>query len=427
MAALMFLAVSPWVFSGITVEEGAVVPVPGPLIVVFSPALILFFLSTIWLLVRKYLKAEGAVKGQWRSIGVGFGLAYILLLYFVFIRVSLFHDVRFVPYSPLFILPIFCGAAYAILRHRLFSIKVIAAETLTFILLVASFIELYLASGTLERILSVLVTTLTLIFGVLLVRSVIKEVKQREELQELYKKLEELSRFKTELLSLASHQLRSPLSAIKGFAELLEEGAYGALETRSKEAIGKMKNSAQELLDLINMLLDMRKVDEGRMEYSLSRTNLTDMTKKIVDGIRPLALKKSIELNFEATGPIFANVDEKISQVIHNLIDNAIKYTPAGYVRVALSEKEGTVQLSVVDTGLGISADMLPHIFEEFSRDNKVKKKILGTGLGLYIAKKIAEAHGGTVWAESAGEGKGSHFNLKFPADRPVTLPTSAS
>jgi signal transduction histidine kinase len=428
-AACSILTLTPLVFRDpIFDAAGRLASVTnGPGIFIFGLTVVGFIASAVYAFLLKIFRADKAGKRPLLLILLGTVTTFALYITFNFSFPAFFDNTQFIRYGAIFTFPFVALTAYAIMKHHLLNIKVVSTEILTFVLAVTILTEVLLTNDIYARILRIGEFLLVLFFGILLIRSVIKEVKQREELQELYKKLEELSRFKTELLSLASHQLRSPLSAIKGFAELLEEGAYGTLETRSKEAIGKMKNSAQELLDLINTLLDMRKVDEGRMEYSFNNTNVTIMTKNIVDSIRPLALKKNLDLIFDTPGPIFANVDEKIGQVIRNLIDNAIKYTPAGYVRVTLSVKDGSVELSVVDTGLGISSEMLPHIFEEFSRDSKVKKNILGTGLGLYIARKIAEAHGGKVWVESAGEGKGSHFNLKFPTDHPTSLPTSAS
>jgi signal transduction histidine kinase len=114
---------------------------------------------------------------------------------------------------------------------------------------------------------------------------------------------------------------------------------------------------------------------------------------------------------------IFVNADaQKLKQVVQNLVDNAIKYTPSGFVRVTLSEEAGRANIAVSDSGLGISAALIPYLFEEFIRDERVKKDIRGTGLGLYIARKITEAHQGTISVESPGEGEGSTFRVTLPA-----------
>ena len=132
--------------------------------------------------------------------------------------------------------------------------------------------------------------------------------------------------------------------------------------------------------------------------------------------MKPLASEKKLEFTLAAPAEkILVNADAtKLKQVIQNVVDNAIKYTPQGYVKIAVEKKGSAVLFSVKDSGLGIPADLLPHLFEEFVRDEKVKQKILGTGLGLFIARKIVEAHGGRLWAESDGEGKGSSFYVEL-------------
>jgi signal transduction histidine kinase len=289
---------------------------------------------------------------------------------------------------------------------------------------------------------------MVLIFSIFLIQSVQKEVKQREQLQILDEKLEtanvqleELNRFKSQLLSLASHQIRSPLAAIKGFGSLLIQGAYGPISDSIKATIEKMNRSTEGLLDLINTLLDMRKVEEGKMEYQFVRADLNAIIANVMETLRPLADAKKLEFSFSLPEKtVLVNADpEKFKQVIQNLVDNAIKYTATGFVHVELkispvdmagSPPPTSIQgiplppnaghgghaiISVSDSGYGIPAPLLPHIFEEFIRDERVKKQVLGTGLGLYIARKIAEAHNGTIQAESTGEGKGSTFHVTIP------------
>ncbi|MEK7212543.1 MAG: HAMP domain-containing sensor histidine kinase, partial [Patescibacteria group bacterium] len=136
----------------------------------------------------------------------------------------------------------------------------------------------------------------------------------------------------------------------------------------------------------------------------------------LVEELRPLAMERKIKLEFISQKPEFwVNADgQKLKQVVQNLVDNAIKYTPSGFVAVKLEDRESKALLSVKDTGLGIASALLPQLFEEFVRDERVKKEIRGTGLGLYIARKIVEAHSGRIWAESGGEGKGSTFYLEL-------------
>ena len=288
-----------------------------------------------------------------------------------------------------------------------------------------------MSTSLLGVVLGVVVTLIILFIGILLIRSVLREVEHREQISEQAmvlahqkKELEKLSNFKTQLLSFASHQLKAPMAVIKGYSSILLEGLYGPVKGKVKETIVKMRESTDELIGLINTLLDMRRIDEGKMEYQFTEVKLAELVAHVIDGLTPLAEKKKLKLTFKkpdreikvkADGP-------KLAQVFGNLIENAIKYTEKGSVQVVMTDDQkiikdsagNDVMVSVRDTGLGISSTLAPHLFEEFTRDERVKKEIRGTGLGLYIAKKMLEAHGGTIWAESEGEGKGSTFFVKL-------------
>ena len=417
-------------------------------IYIFGVIVVCFDLMGIFFLLKKLKTSKGVERRQFFTILIGIILTIILVLIFNFILPAFFDNARFISLSGLFVLPFIGFTAYAIFKQHLLDIKVIATEILAFLLSVVTLFEVFVSATLTERLLRGGIFLLVLGFCILLIQSVLREVQQREQLQILDKKLEatnarleELSRFKTELLSLASHQMRAPLAIVKGFASLLIQGAYGPISDSVKLTVKKMDSSAQGLLNLINTLLDMRKVEEGKMEYQFVRTDLNAMVTNVVELLRPSADGKKLEFAFSSPGKeVFINADpEKFKQVIQNLVDNAIKYTTTGFVRVELKEDpsadsasspqatslqgiplppsagHGSAIVSVSDSGYGIPATLLPHLFEEFIRDERVKKQVLGTGLGLYIARKIAEAHNGMITAESAGEGKGSTFHVIIP------------
>lgn len=406
----------------------------GPLIP-FVAALILFsVVGGIVLLIWKTVKAPREQKRQFSFVLWGMLATFALLMAFNFILPAFFGISNFISLGAIFLLPFVAATYYAISRYHLLNMKVISTEVLAFVLSAATLLEIIVSGSVLELIMRIGIFVLVLAFSFFLIRSVRREVEQREELEVLAKQLkdanlqlDELSHFKSQLLSLASHQIRSPLAAIKGFLSLILDGSYGAVDDRAKEALGKVGRSADELIDLINTLLDVRKVEEGRMEYQFAKTDLTKMVSDVVDLMRPVAEAKKLGFTFAPPGrEIFVNADgEKFKQVLQNLVDNAIKYTPSGTVKVELKEDAAqdpkqwrTATVSVSDSGYGIAAELLPHLFEEFIRDERVKKEVRGTGLGLFIARKIAEAHGGKIWAESAGEGKGSTFRVSLPEVR---------
>lgn len=313
--------------------------------------------------------------------------------------------------------------AMAILRYRLFNIKVITTELFTFLIWIL--ILAYLMSATIlsDKIFLGTLFVFFSVFGALLIWSVIKEAEQKESLQKLTlelemknKKLQELDKLKSEFLSFAAHQVKSPMSVVKGYAELVLDGTITG-KVKIKDIAQKIKNLAGRMIILVNNLLDSRRIEEGKMEYNFEEADIVGTVKNIMEEMKPLAKEKKLEFIFESgVKKLSAIIDiQKFSQVIQNLVDNAIKYTDAGQVRVAVDKQGGKALISVADSGAGISDDLMPKIFMEFERGNFKDKAIQGTGLGLYIAKQIVLAHKGGIWAESKGEGEGTKFFIEIP------------
>ncbi len=431
----MIVAISPYTFTNVEVIGGSPYPAPGPGIVLFSLVTTTYSFLSVVILLKKLRRLEGVERQQILFTVVGIGGMLGLIILGILIPVVFFKVNIGVSFAPLYTLIFLSMTAYAIVKHHLFNLKVIAAEALTIVIWISLLSRLAVYKSLADTIIDSLTLIITVVFGILLIKSVRKEVELREQLQKFSEELkvknvqlDELSHFKTQLLSIASHQVKSPLAAMKGYVELVlgnTGGAYGEISDKTRETLQKVRRSADDLVGLINTLLDVRKVEEGKMDYQFAPTDAVELVSGIFEGLKPLAGEHKLEFTLSAPAEkIMIQADAtKLKQVIQNIIDNAIKYTPApstdsgqaGRVNVAVEKKEGVVRVSVKDSGLGIPADLLPHLFEEFVRDEKVKEKILGTGLGLYIARRIVEAHGGKLWAESAGEGKGSTFSVMLP------------
>lgn len=419
------LTLTPFVFKEITKFslDGRIAGVAnGPGIFLFGATVVGLIISGPIMFIRRRRKATTTEKKQFSFVLVGALITFSLHIIFNFIFPAFLNNPRFIQLGAVFIFPFIVLTSYAIFKHHLLNVKVIATEILTFVLAVAMLFEVILSKDPATLALRSGVFALVLGLGILLIRSVLKEVEQREQLQVLNVKLnkantelESLSRFKTQLLSLASHQVKSPLAAIKGFATLLIEGSYGVVGDKVKETLGKIKRASDNLINLVNTLLDLRKVEEGKMEYTFAKIGIRELVGSIVAELEPLAKAKNLKFTF-APGPEFmVSADSsKLRQVIQNLVDNAIKYTPSGFVHVKIKDLGDSIAISVIDSGVGVPKELLPHLFEEFIRDERVKKDILGTGLGLYIARKIVEAHNGTIGAESEGPGRGSKFFVKL-------------
>ena len=242
-----------------------------------------------------------------------------------------------------------------------------------------------------------------------------------EELGRLYQQLEAASRHKSEFLANMSHELRTPLNAIIGFSEVLLERMFGELNPKQEEYLQDIMTSGRHLLSLINDILDLSKVEAGRMELELSAFDLPAALEGCLTLVRERATRHGITLGLtvdERLGQIVAD-ERKVRQVVLNLLSNAVKFTPeGGRVAVGAARADGSVEVSVSDTGIGIAQDEQEAIFEEFRQaGSDYTRKREGTGLGLALSRKFVELHGGRIWVKSE-VGKGSTFTFTLP-ERP--------
>ncbi len=327
----------------------------------------------------------------------------------------------------LFGMPIFTGfLAYSIVKFRTFNIKLIGTQALVVALWITLFAVLFIRTIENVRVVTSLTLILFLIIGMVLIRSVKREVEQREKIEKLAidleranEKLTELDQMKTEFLSLATHQIRSPLTAIKGYSSMLLEGDFGELSIKSKGAIKTIFASCQHLIDIVEDFLNISRIEQGRMVYNKEKLSLKDLAKEATTELLPNAEKKGLKIDLQTTdtAPISVNADKnKLKQILHDLVDNAIKYTRAGNIEVRVWRDHEDAFVSVKDTGVGMDPKDMERLFNKFSRaKDAFKQDVTGTGLGLYIAQKMTEAHGGKITAESQGRGKGSTFTIVLP------------
>ncbi|TSC53306.1 MAG: hypothetical protein LiPW39_345 [Parcubacteria group bacterium LiPW_39] len=243
-------------------------------------------------------------------------------------------------------------------------------------------------------------------------------VKATAELRTANLELQKLDRAKSDFISIASHQLRTPLSAIKGFISMILEGSYGRITKVVRDKLEKTYESTERLIRLVNDLLDLSHMEGGKMEFNFIKVDLAVMAQSVVEELRGQADKKKLELKLERPQKeLWVRADEqKLRQVVMNLIDNAVKYTDKGSVKVSLKEKDGQVQMSVRDTGMGLRPDEIANLFQKFVRGPEASRyHTEGAGIGLYVSKLLIGEHQGRIWVESEGEGKGSTFFIKLP------------
>jgi signal transduction histidine kinase len=232
-------------------------------------------------------------------------------------------------------------------------------------------------------------------------------------------RLKELDQMKSEFVSLATHQIRGPLTAIKGYISLVREGDYGPVSPEVLSAIDVVFQSTNNLVTIVADFLDVSRIEQGRMQYDFKTFDLEKLINQVVAELKPNIEKRGLSLNyaFEGGQDYSVHADQgKIKQIIGNIIDNAIKYTPEGYIDILVKKQSDKILIKISDTGVGIPKLVIPKLFRKFSRaENANDVNILGTGLGLYVVKQMIEAHHGRVWVESEGEGKGSQFYIELP------------
>jgi signal transduction histidine kinase len=425
-AVMMVVNISPFAFTGVIISPQGTSLQTGVGILPFSILSTLFSVAAIFVLLKKFRLFKGIEHEQVKLVMLGLVLMLALIIVTVLAPIMANESVAFLPLTPLYTLLFLGMTAYAIVRHQLFNIKVIATQVITIVLWLVLFAKTANSVSINEIIVDVVILIVSVILGSLLIHSVKREVEQREKIEKLATdlekanaKLRELDQLKSEFLSFASHQIRSPLTAIHGYATMLEQGDYGEMSSGIKEAIGTMSKSSASLVKIVNEFLDISRIEQGRMNYDLTDFDLRRLVFEAAEELKPNIEEKGLTLNISGEeGDCMVNADRgKIKQVIGNLIDNSVKYTPRGNIEVDVKRVDGKILTTVKDTGIGIGKEEISRLFSKFSRTKDAHKTdVTGTGLGLYVAKQMIEAHKGRIWVESEGNGGGSTFFVELPA-----------
>jgi PAS domain S-box-containing protein len=245
--------------------------------------------------------------------------------------------------------------------------------------------------------------------------------RKEEELRMAKEVAESASRIKSQFLASMSHEFRTPLNAIIGFSEVLEDKTFGDLNEKQVKYVGNILNSGHHLLHMINDVLDLSKIEAGKMELELSMVDIGEIVEHSLVMVREKCLKHRIDLTHRISDDLedlSVLADErKLRQALFNLLSNAAKFTPdGGKIKVGAKREGEEIQVSVADTGMGIKPEDQQRIFGEFEQvETKIGQKQHGTGLGLALTQRLVALHGGRIWVESEGEGKGSTFTFAIP------------
>ncbi len=325
--------------------------------------------------------------------------------------------------------PVFIGfLAYLSIKYQAFNIKLIATEILIISISILTVSIIFLRTIDSVRIITIFTFLLSSSLGYTLVKSVKREIKQREQIENLAVELEgandrlkELDKLKSEFVSIASHQLRSPLTSIRGYSSLLLDGSYGPISNKAIEPLTRIEESAKLMAMSIEDYLNVSRIESGNMKYNKADFNLKDEAEHVCDGLRTEAIKKGIGLIFrsdlKSRGVVNADLGKTV-QIVNNLVNNSLKYTPQGSIKVLVRDDvvRKKIFVDIMDTGIGMNEKTQRSIFQKFERaENANAVNTSGTGLGLYVAQKMAEGMGGSITAFSEGDGKGSRFTLELP------------
>jgi signal transduction histidine kinase len=245
----------------------------------------------------------------------------------------------------------------------------------------------------------------------------IENVRLFDEIQDKSRQLEEASKHKSQFLANMSHELRTPLNAILGYTELIMDNIYGDTPDKMREVLDRIQRNGKHLLGLINDVLDLSKIEAGQLTLALTDYSIKDVVHSVYSAVEPLAVNKNLAFKIEVPPnlPPGHGDERRLTQVLLNLVGNAIKFTDRGEVAILAVSSNGSFTVAVRDTGPGIGAADQDKIFEEFRQaDDSLTRKKGGTGLGLSISKRIIEMHGGKLWVDSE-PGHGSTFSFTVP------------
>jgi signal transduction histidine kinase len=309
--------------------------------------------------------------------------------------------------------------AYVTAYYRGFDIKTLAAQLLVTALVIAIGAQLLFVRSNTNRLLTLISLTIAVLFGAMLIRSVRKEVEQRELIEKQEKELQIVNRQQESLLHFISHEVKGFLSEGQNAFAAIVEGDFGEAPPKVKElsqtALTKMRHGVSTVMDI----LDASNLKKGSISYAKTTCDIGRVIESAISNLRERAEVKRISISYDAPPGehIYICDAAKIERhVIRNLIDNAIRYTPSGSISISLRRENSHYRIEITDTGVGITPEDMTNLFTEGGHGKEsIKINVDSTGFGLYVAKQVVVSHGGKIWAESEGKGKGSRFIVELP------------
>lgn len=401
-------------------EDWGTGPVLGPLGNFFYGGVVVLAVLLLVNFIKKYFTLSRQEKTKTLYFLIGLGIMVAANIVFNVVLPLIQGQIQFYQvgnYSVIFLLGF---TAYAMVRKNLFGVRVVLTTLLVALMAIFLLLDMIVLTETVSvMILKGVILAVFIFFGYSLVQSVSREIQLREKLEEANHKLTKLDQAKSEFISIASHQLRTPLSAIKGYLSMVIGRDYGPVPDPVVRVLTRVYNSNERLIALVNNMLNISRIENGRIQFQPRPLQLEPVISDVLAEINPEAQARRIKLVFDLPQPPSPKVraDEKIlHEVLNNLVDNAVKYTPHGQVTISLEPEHSFLKVQVRDTGVGIASEDIPRLFKKFSRGHDVYNAYTsGSGLGLYVVKQLIEMHQGQVGVVSAGAGRGSMFWFTLP------------
>lgn len=387
-----------------------------------------FMCASLYLLFKEYVRCLPKERIRIEYLLVGIFIFYLANVIFNIVFPIVFKIVYLYwigDYSSIVLLGFI---AYAIVRRDLFGIKVILATLLVSLITLLLGLDIFIFTQEIaSKLYKGLVLVVFLYFGYLLIRSVLKEIESRERIKKAYdiekkarEQIEELTEAKTQFIMATQHHLRTPLTSMIGYLDLIFGGTYGKVPAKIKQALLKFESSTKRLIRVVNELLDISQFQLGKEVVSLEPgTDILPILKEVIEELQFEVEYRGLYLKLQKIGklPKIKADSEKLKVGLFNIVDNAIKYTRKGGITVVLQKIGANVRISVKDTGIGLDSEKAKALFKSAFVRGKEAKKVygFGRGIGVYITGHIIKAHHGKIWAESEGEGKGSTFFIELP------------
>lgn len=375
----------------------------------FFFAYVIFFCSAALYKVFKVWRSD---KESREKRNKAFFIFFAYLIYALSaVGMLLAYGIAFYPFSYL-CFPIFSVIMTYAITEKNFFVSVVATDVLVATILTLNATLFFFPEIEVSFWSKAVIFFLFLVSCALSVKHNHEEIRRKEE-------LERISKLKTEFISIVSHQLRTPLAAVRGYTDMLKDGDYGKVPSKVSGAINYIHDSSVSMIKMVNELLSVTRLERGRIELKIQGFSILDLLDECIRDMELAAGQKGLYLKFikpKRKLPLVRGDQEKIKHAVSNILNNAVLYTPKGGVTITVTGFPSFVRIEIKDTGMGLDKDELEKIFLSFSRGKRgVELNTQGTGLGLYVAKSFVEMHKGRVVAFSEGRDKGSTFCIDIP------------